>query len=163
MITFPYRLALHFHRADDTAADPWPHLPGIERAIDVFFVTDVLLNFRTTYVSNKDGVVERRPLKCAKHYLCGWFFLDLCSSVPMDLIVTQQGGDGGGATELNTLRWIKVLKLGKLLRFTKELREHRLTTTFTRIATKLDLGQAGQEYRSPNARAFEIFVFSTFY
>ena len=49
MITFPYRLALHFHRAEDTAADPWPHLPGVERAIDAFFIADVLLNFRTTY------------------------------------------------------------------------------------------------------------------
>ena len=48
----------------------------VEAGIDVFFILDLLLNFRTAYVL-EDGLVEDSPKYIAAHYLKTWFSLIL--------------------------------------------------------------------------------------
>lgn len=52
--------------------------------VDVTFVVDILLNFRTTYVNRNDEVVSH-PGKIAFHYLRGWFLIDLVAAIPFDV------------------------------------------------------------------------------
>ena len=40
------------------------------------FIIDILINFRTTYISENDEVVSQ-PSKIAVHYFRGWFIIDL--------------------------------------------------------------------------------------
>lgn len=47
---------------------------------------DILINFRTTYVSGNDEVVSH-PGKIAVHYLKGWFLIDLVAAIPFDLLL----------------------------------------------------------------------------
>ena len=47
--------------------------------------TDIMLNFRTTFV-NKKGEVVSKSSSIAFHYLKGWFILDLVAALPFDLI-----------------------------------------------------------------------------
>ena len=57
----------------------------LEKLVDVFFISDLMLNFRTGIVSgNGEEVLE--PCKIAKAYVTGWFWIDLMSSIPFDFI-----------------------------------------------------------------------------
>jgi len=46
---------------------------------------DILLNFRTTYVS-KSGQVVYEARQIALNYIRGWFVLDLLAAIPFDLL-----------------------------------------------------------------------------
>lgn len=54
--------------------------------MDVTFIVDILINFRTTYVNVADEV-ESDPAKIAMHYLRGWFLIDLVAAIPFDLLL----------------------------------------------------------------------------
>ena len=51
------------------------------------FVFDIFINFRTTYVDEHKGEVVSDPARIAKHYLKGWFVIDVLAAVPFDLIL----------------------------------------------------------------------------
>lgn len=53
-------------------------------AVDVVFVLDIFLTFRTTY--NSFGQEIWTPKKIAKNYIKGSFILDLLSVIPFDEI-----------------------------------------------------------------------------
>ena len=48
----------------------------IDLVVDIMFIIDILINFRTTYISENDEVVSA-PSKIAVHYFRGWFIIDL--------------------------------------------------------------------------------------
>ena len=51
--------------------------------------TDIVLNFRTTFVS-KSGQVTYDPRQIALNYVRGWFLLDLLAAIPFDLLYAFQ-------------------------------------------------------------------------
>jgi hypothetical protein len=51
--------------------------------------TDIILNFRTTYVS-KSGQVVYESRQIALNYIRGWFLLDLLAAIPFDLLYAIQ-------------------------------------------------------------------------
>ena len=65
----------------------------------------------------------RRPAKIAQHYLKTWFTIDLCSSVPIDQIVTVASGSSSSALRLNKMirlvRMVKLLRIVRLMRMSK--------------------------------------------
>eukprot|EP00966_Prymnesium_polylepis_P249253 5762511-Prymnesium_polylepis.1 len=52
--------------------------------LDILFILDFLLGFRTAYIL--ENLVIRRPRLVARRYLRGWFLLDLIAAIPLDLI-----------------------------------------------------------------------------
>ena len=50
-----------------------------------FFFSDILLNFRTTFV-NQRGEVVTNSKDIAINYLKTWFFLDLVAALPFDFL-----------------------------------------------------------------------------
>ena len=50
--------------------------------IDVYFLVDLGINFRTAYTD--DGELVTAPHKIAIKYLQTWFILDLSSSLPIE-------------------------------------------------------------------------------
>ena len=53
--------------------------------INIFFILDLVVNFRTTFVDTKTGVEVFEPNKIARRYIFGGrFFIDLLASIPMD-------------------------------------------------------------------------------
>ena len=122
LTTLPYRLAF--------GIDPEGVYWIIERLVDLFFVIDIQLNFRTTYVDDVAGVEVFNRRKIAWHYFRTWFVLDLLSSIPFELMAeaytdngagADGGVDGGGAVGQQT-RGAKLLKLGKLMKALRILR-----------------------------------------
>ena len=92
-----------------------------ERSIDLCFLFDVLLNFRTTYV---DDVVHREVTdasRIARRYLSTWCAIDVFSSVPFDWFFPQLFAGLGGLTRMSKLLKVaRVLKVFKLLQLTSK-------------------------------------------
>ena len=92
-----------------------------EMFTDVFFCSDVLLNFFTTYVANGNEV--RSLKKICKRYLTGWFPIDVMASIPFSLLSLGDGGgdDGGGGahSNLRVLKALKLMKIGRVFRLKK--------------------------------------------
>ncbi|XP_076328226.1 voltage-gated inwardly rectifying potassium channel KCNH2-like isoform X3 [Tachypleus tridentatus] len=58
----------------------------IDLLVDVMFIIDILINFRTTYVNSNEEVVSL-PGRIAVHYLRGWFIIDVVAAIPFDLLL----------------------------------------------------------------------------
>jgi len=61
-------------------------------SVDVTFIVDIIINFRTTFVNSNDEVVSH-PIKIAVHYLKGWFIIDLVAAIPFDLLLVGSDTD----------------------------------------------------------------------
>uniref|UniRef100_A0AAV2LAP4 Cyclic nucleotide-binding domain-containing protein n=1 Tax=Knipowitschia caucasica TaxID=637954 RepID=A0AAV2LAP4_KNICA len=83
--------------------------------VDVLFIVDIVINFRTTYVDHNDEVVTQ-PVRIAKHYMKGWFPIDLFAAIPFDLLIFRSGSD-----EMATLT--SLLKTARLLRLVRVARK----------------------------------------
>ena len=93
--------------------------------IDVYFVSDIVLNFRTAYVNSK-GIREVNSRKIAQNYVTGWFILDFVSCIPVGHITTiiehtsaAGADDEAGADNMKALKAIRLLRMSKLLRLAR--------------------------------------------
>ncbi|XP_016533681.1 potassium voltage-gated channel subfamily H member 7-like isoform X2 [Poecilia formosa] len=87
----------------------------VDLIVDIMFIVDILINFRTTYVNSNEEVVSH-PAKIAIHYFKGWFLIDMVAAIPFDLLIF-----GSGSDETTTL--IGLLKTARLLRLVRVARK----------------------------------------
>ncbi|KAM8819098.1 LOW QUALITY PROTEIN: voltage-gated delayed rectifier potassium channel KCNH4 [Rhynchonycteris naso] len=80
-VTVPYNVC--FLGDDDTPITS--HTLVSDIAVEMLFILDIILNFRTTYVS-QSGQVVSAPCSIGLHYLATWFFVDLIAALPFDLL-----------------------------------------------------------------------------
>ncbi|XP_077636505.1 voltage-gated inwardly rectifying potassium channel KCNH6 isoform X3 [Crocuta crocuta] len=90
-------------------------LTVVDLIVDIMFVVDIVINFRTTYVNTNDEVVSH-PRRIAIHYFKGWFLIDMVAAIPFDLLIFHTGSD-----ETTTL--IGLLKTARLLRLVRVARK----------------------------------------
>ncbi|XP_004432689.1 PREDICTED: potassium voltage-gated channel subfamily H member 6 [Ceratotherium simum simum] len=90
-------------------------LTVVDLIVDIMFVVDIVINFRTTYVNTNDEVVSH-PRRIAVHYFKGWFLIDMVAAIPFDLLIFHTGSD-----ETTTL--IGLLKTARLLRLVRVARK----------------------------------------
>ncbi|CAH1788036.1 unnamed protein product, partial [Owenia fusiformis] len=102
--------ATRLQNAKTNQADP---LVIIDLIVDVMFIADILINFRTTYVAN--GEVESDPQKIAVNYVKSWFLIDAIAAIPFDLLLF-----GSGTSDTMTITG--VLKTARLLRLLRVAR-----------------------------------------
>jgi len=69
-----------------SASDP---LSIIDMFVDIMFIADILINFRTTYIHN--GEVVSDPRKIAFNYIKSWFLIDAAAAIPFDLLLYGTG------------------------------------------------------------------------
>lgn len=69
----------------------------VDLVVDVMFIVDILINFRTTYVNHNDEVVSH-PGRIAHHYFKGWFLIDIVAAIPFDLLIFRSGSEQEGDT-----------------------------------------------------------------
>ncbi len=58
----------------------------VDYIVDVMFIIDIFINFRTTYVDKNDEVVSD-PCRIAVYYMKGWFVIDLLAAIPFELLI----------------------------------------------------------------------------
>jgi hypothetical protein len=86
--------------------------------VDMFFVCDLFLNFRTTYKSPDDELVlDFATIR--NRYLRTWFFYDLLAAVPMGTFFVAYDavhGDQGNTQAVKLLKVFRLLRIRHLLR-----------------------------------------------
>uniref|UniRef100_A0A671SLQ4 Potassium voltage-gated channel subfamily H member 7 n=1 Tax=Sinocyclocheilus anshuiensis TaxID=1608454 RepID=A0A671SLQ4_9TELE len=87
----------------------------VDLMVDIMFIIDILINFRTTYVNLNEEVVSH-PGKIAIHYFKGWFLIDIVAAIPFDLLIFGSGSD-------DTTTLIGLLKTARLLRLVRVARK----------------------------------------
>eukprot|EP00201_Polytomella_parva_P007092 CAMPEP_0175083354 /NCGR_PEP_ID=MMETSP0052_2-20121109/27331_1 /TAXON_ID=51329 ORGANISM="Polytomella parva, Strain SAG 63-3" /NCGR_SAMPLE_ID=MMETSP0052_2 /ASSEMBLY_ACC=CAM_ASM_000194 /LENGTH=211 /DNA_ID=CAMNT_0016354785 /DNA_START=1 /DNA_END=632 /DNA_ORIENTATION=+ len=78
-----------------------------ELLVDIFFLVDIYLNFRTAYYDSKGRLVSERG-RIARHYARTWFLLDFICVVPYDLLT--QG-------TMSFLSMLKILRVAEAVPF----------------------------------------------
>ena len=111
---------------DDDMLKDGTSLGRMNRVMDVVFIVDLVLNFRTGYFTS-DGILVMNGGAAARHYLLTWFTLDFVSSMPpvLEVLLALIGAAAGGADKLSSakiFKLIKVMKVFKALRIGKFLK-----------------------------------------
>ncbi|XP_067397444.1 potassium voltage-gated channel subfamily H member 4 [Emydura macquarii macquarii] len=83
-------------------------------AVEMLFILDIILNFRTTYVS-QSGQVVYDPHSICVHYVATWFFVDLIAALPFDLLYAFN------VTVTSLVHLLKTVRLLRLLRLLQKL------------------------------------------
>ena len=91
----------------------------IDTCIDCFFITDIVIQFFAAF-ERLDGLLEIRHKEIAIAYFKGWFWIDLASSIPTQLI--SVGSDNNQSSGENTVKLLRILRLAKLQRMIRLLR-----------------------------------------
>lgn len=94
-----------------------------EVSVTIVFMTDLVLNFNTAFLADNYWVVSRQRI--AANYLRGWFWIDMPSSIPVELIGLVLE-DTGNLTMLRFLRMFRLLRMLRMLKVVEMV--DRLTT-----------------------------------
>ena len=99
--------------------------------MDLWFVADLLLNFRTGYVDHGATVMDSK--KIAQNYLKTWFAIDFVASIPWEaFIATQAVSEDSSDSKKKATR--KSVKMSKYFKIPKLLRMARLLRVFHKYA-----------------------------
>ncbi|XP_011877152.1 PREDICTED: potassium voltage-gated channel subfamily H member 8 [Vollenhovia emeryi] len=84
--------------------------------VEVLFIIDIVLNFRTTYVSRKGEVVSNSR-SIAVNYVKGWFFVDLVAALPFDFLYASDvySGEESAHSNIHLVKLTRLLRLARLL------------------------------------------------
>lgn len=58
--------------------------------VDLMFIMDILINFRTTFVDSNSDEVISNPKQIALHYLKTWFVVDFVAAIPFEFMVLKE-------------------------------------------------------------------------
>ncbi|XP_075685829.1 voltage-gated delayed rectifier potassium channel KCNH8-like isoform X2 [Rhinoderma darwinii] len=107
-VTVPYNVCFAITRDDSNSSRSPPSVSDI--FVEILFMLDILLNFRTTYVSKSGQVVYDSRCICV-HYATTWFFVDLIAALPFDLLYAFSVNVYFGVHLLKTVRLLRLLRL----------------------------------------------------
>ncbi|XP_036307440.1 potassium voltage-gated channel subfamily H member 4 isoform X3 [Pipistrellus kuhlii] len=113
-VTVPYNVC--FLGDDDTPVAS-RHTLVSDVAVEMLFILDIILNFRTTYVS-QSGQVVSAPRSIGLHYLATWFFVDLIAALPFDLLYIFN------ITVTSLVHLLKTVRLLRLLRLLQKVERY---------------------------------------
>ncbi|KOC66422.1 Potassium voltage-gated channel subfamily H member 8 [Habropoda laboriosa] len=84
--------------------------------VEALFIIDIVLNFRTTYVSRKGEVVSNSK-SIAVNYVKSWFFVDLVAALPFDFLYASDvySGEESGHGNIHLVKLTRLLRLARLL------------------------------------------------
>lgn len=101
----------------------------IDLIVDVYFICDLFLSFRTAYW-DANGLLEANLKRIAVTYMKGWFIIDLTSSLPLQYVMlianagkekSSNPGETDSSAAVRTLKAFRLLRMMKLLRLRKML------------------------------------------
>lgn len=115
----PYRIGF------DNDASPDSFWFWFDLFIDIYFVVDVFLNFRTAFFTG-DGEMEYRPKVVANTYLHGWFTIDVLGCLPFNYVVYVVPDNQLDSTDMRGNRVLRMMRLARLLKILRLVRFKRL-------------------------------------
>jgi|UPI00048FD995 hypothetical protein len=128
----PFKIAFY----EDLEVNARVLVDAIDSVIDIVFVTDIVVNFLTAYVT-KDNEHITSCEDIARNYVTGWFLIDLLSSIPFHLLLGESSVDVSRLPRmlrfLRMVRLIRLLKIRRLQRLIDDLDEASVATTGLKI------------------------------
>ncbi|KAG8140049.1 hypothetical protein E2320_002795 [Naja naja] len=106
-VTVPYNVC--FTDAEDSLTAARSTIVS-DIVVEMLFIVDIVLNFRTTYVSESGQVVYNTRSICL-HYVATWFFVDLIAALPFDLLYAFNVPVTYLVHLLKTVRLLRLLRL----------------------------------------------------
>lgn len=91
---------------------------------DLFFIIDVILNFKTGYV--EDGSLITDSTLITKKYLKTWFPVDFLTALPISLVVDLSFGEEFDGSSAKAFKLLKFLRFARLARIFKAIRLKKL-------------------------------------
>ncbi|KAM7370746.1 hypothetical protein PAMP_010269 [Pampus punctatissimus] len=110
-VTVPYNVS--FTPYDDNVTAARSTIVS-DIVVEMLFIIDIILNFRTTFVSQSGQVVYESRAICI-HYATSWFFVDLVAALPFDLLYAFN------ITVTSLVHLLKTVRLLRLLRLLQKL------------------------------------------
>ncbi|CAM9236324.1 unnamed protein product [Chrysoparadoxa australica] len=112
----------------------------VEAMIDLLFLSDVVLNFRTTFSEPYTDITVSSPRKIGIRYLKGWFWVDALSSTPVSLfsffLVVGESAFGNYLKIIKLLRTLKLVQMKMIMgRIAKKFEETDINPANFRIVT----------------------------
>lgn len=100
--------------------------------IDFFFLVDIVLTFRTTYINSNTGDEITEPKKIAISYLKGRFVIDVLSTIPFDLFTGNTKGLEFFSL-FGLLKVMRVFRLGKIINFINARDDVKMTLKLLKL------------------------------
>lgn len=97
----------------------------VDNYIDMFFLTDMFINFISAYDDPETLLPEIRPKVIAANYISGYFFIDLLAILPFQYL------DG---SKDKSLKLAKIARLPRLYRLLRIVRMIKLLKAFKKDA-----------------------------
>ncbi|XP_040913012.1 potassium voltage-gated channel subfamily H member 8 [Toxotes jaculatrix] len=113
-VTVPYNVCFTVvgGRDESSSSSSSPRSPPSvsDILVEILFILDIVLNFRTTFVSTSGQVVYDARSICV-HYVTTWLFVDLIAALPFDLLYAFNVSVYFGVHLLKTVRLLRLLRL----------------------------------------------------
>ncbi|XP_060944467.1 potassium voltage-gated channel subfamily H member 8 [Limanda limanda] len=111
-VTVPYNVCFTVVGGWDDGGSSFPRSPPSvsDILVEILFILDIVLNFRTTFVSTSGQVVYDARSICV-HYVTTWLFVDLIAALPFDLLYAFNVSVYFGVHLLKTVRLLRLLRL----------------------------------------------------
>ena len=110
-IVVPYRLAFSL---DETVATK-----SIGYVIDFSFLVDIVLTFFTEFFNEADCKMVSTHKEIAISYIKGWFFFDVVSIFPFELVFKAAGSKSQLSNINSSIRIARIGKIYKMIRFVR--------------------------------------------
>jgi len=133
----PYEVAFLGSPAsyEERFADP---LWIFNQIVNISFTVDLGFNFFLAYTDETTGIMVNSSGAIVKHYIGFWFWIDLASIIPFDLLA-EIGQDPTATANPGSLKTIRLVRLLRLLKLIRILKASRI---FGRIQSRLGLSYA---------------------
>uniref|UniRef100_A0A671SZ91 Voltage-gated delayed rectifier potassium channel KCNH4 n=1 Tax=Sinocyclocheilus anshuiensis TaxID=1608454 RepID=A0A671SZ91_9TELE len=109
-VTVPYNVCFTVVGGRDEVSTPRNPPSVSDILVEILFMLDIVLNFRTTFVSTSGQVVYDARSICV-HYVTTWLFVDLIAALPFDLLYAFNVSVYFGVHLLKTVRLLRLLRL----------------------------------------------------
>jgi len=104
----------------DISVELWSYEFWQDAVIDVYFIFDIIIQFRTAYWT-RAGTLQVDTKKIRQNYFTGWFLIDFICVLPLGYVgyfVDAEGEEGTG-TNFRALKSLRLLRMGKMMRLAK--------------------------------------------
>uniref|UniRef100_A0A7N8YDW9 Potassium voltage-gated channel, subfamily H (eag-related), member 3 n=1 Tax=Mastacembelus armatus TaxID=205130 RepID=A0A7N8YDW9_9TELE len=109
-VTVPYNVCFTVVGGRDEGSAPRSPPSVSDILVEILFMLDIVLNFRTTFVSTSGQVVYDARSICV-HYVTTWLFVDIIAALPFDLLYAFNVSVYFGVHLLKTVRLLRLLRL----------------------------------------------------
>lgn len=111
---------------------------SIDSAINVCFFTDIVINFITAYYDSDYNLIDEHRV-IAKDYMQSWFFIDIVSIIPFDLIF-MFGNFNRLARVARIGKLYKIIRMTRMVRMLKIVKERNKLAKYLNEILKIGVG-----------------------